>query len=138
VLEYILNIPVKREISVANLVFRGVAQFKDNTMTQAPVTVTYSLEQVLGQINEKLDDLKEDVTDIKLDISEIKGEIKTLEVELKGEIKTLSEEVKNIKEDVKELKGSTKNQIWTLIILLGTALIGTVIRFVITAMSHTS
>ncbi|EAZ90381.1 hypothetical protein CY0110_04923 [Crocosphaera chwakensis CCY0110] len=53
-----------------------------------------------------------------------------------------------LKEDVKELKGSSKAQIWTavtspalrgqgrhltLIGILGTAVIGTVIRFVITA-----
>lgn len=42
-------------------------------MSQTPITVTYSLEKVLGQINQKLerfqdklDKLQEDVTDIKI------------------------------------------------------------------------
>jgi hypothetical protein len=36
-----------------------------------------------------------------------------------------------VKEDTKELKGSQKAQIWTLIGILGTALLGTVIRYII-------
>jgi hypothetical protein len=58
-------------------------------MSQTPITVTYSLEEILGQINQKLDVLQKDVTDIKI------GQIK-LEAELKGEIKALETEVKGI------------------------------------------
>ncbi|MEA5534680.1 hemolysin XhlA family protein [Crocosphaera sp. XPORK-15E] len=76
-------------------------------MSQTPITVTYSLEEILKQINEKLEKLN------------------TIEVEL-AEIKT---EVKNLKEDVKELKGSTRAQIWTLIGILLTAVGGFVLRF---------
>jgi prefoldin subunit 5 len=71
-------------------------------MSQSPVTVTYSLEEVLKQINEKLEKLNK------------------IEVEL-AEIKT---ELKNLKEDVKEIKGSQKAQIWSLIILSFTAVVG--------------
>ncbi|WP_414574700.1 hypothetical protein [Anabaena sp. CCY 9402-a] len=58
-------------------------------MSQTPITVTYSLEEILGQINQKLDVLQKDITDIKI------GQIK-LEAELKGEIKALETEVKGI------------------------------------------
>jgi uncharacterized protein Yka (UPF0111/DUF47 family) len=58
-------------------------------MSQTPVTVTYSLEEVLKQINQKLDNLQKDVTDIKM------GQAK-LEAELKGEIKTLETKVDGI------------------------------------------
>jgi uncharacterized protein (DUF849 family) len=65
-------------------------------MTQSPITVTYSLEEILGdikqsirEVNQKLDTLQKDVTDIKV------GQVK-LEAELKGEIKVLEAEVKGI------------------------------------------
>ena len=63
--------------------------FEDNIMSQSPITITYSLEQVLEQINQKLDILQKDVTDIKI------GQVK-LEAELKGELKALDIEVKAI------------------------------------------
>ncbi len=78
-------------------------------MSQTPVTVTYSLEEVLGQINQKLEILNQ----IRVELAEVKTE------------------VKGLKEDVKDIKGSQKAQIWTLIGILGTAVVGTVIRFVI-------
>jgi uncharacterized protein (DUF849 family) len=65
-------------------------------MTQSPITLTYSLEEILGdikqsirEVNQKLDTLQKDVTDIKV------GQVK-LEAELKGEIKVLEAEVKGI------------------------------------------
>ncbi len=58
-------------------------------MSQSPVTVTYSLEEVLKQINQKLDNLQKDVTDIKI------GQAK-MEAELKGEIKALDEKVNGL------------------------------------------
>ena len=57
-------------------------------MSQTPVTVTYSLEEVLGQINQKLDNLQKDVTEIKIGQTRLEGEVKTFETELKGDIKT--------------------------------------------------
>jgi hypothetical protein len=65
-------------------------------MSQTPITVTYSLEEVLGQINQKLDKLQEEVTDIKIEVTEIKGELKRVETELKGEIKALDAKVDGI------------------------------------------
>ncbi|NEQ69721.1 MAG: hypothetical protein F6K21_30365 [Symploca sp. SIO2D2] len=85
-------------------------------MTQNPVTVTYSLEEVLGQIIQKIDrldgkveSLQKDVVEIKIEIvrleSEFKGDIKTLESELKGDIKTLETELKG---DIKTLEAEVQ------------------------------
>ncbi|MDJ0731074.1 MAG: hemolysin XhlA family protein [Crocosphaera sp.] len=84
-------------------------------MANTPIQLTTDLSEVLGQINQKLDNLQKDVTELKIGQTRLESDVSTL------------------KEDVKELKGSTKAQIWTLIGILGTAVIGTIIRFVITA-----
>ena len=84
-------------------------------MSNTPIQVTIDLSEVLGKINQKLDNLQKDVTELKI-----------------GQTR-LESDVSSLKEDVKELKGSSKAQIWTLIGILGTAVIGTVIRFVITS-----
>ncbi len=89
-------------------------------MSQTPVTVTYSLEEVLGQINQKLDHLQKDVTEIS---------IRLVKVETK-----LDTEIEVIKTDIKEIKGSQKAQIWTLIGILITAVGGFLVavgRFVL-------
>jgi len=90
-------------------------------MTQESVKVTYSLEEVLGQINQKLDrmddkfdNLQKEIVEIKVGQArletELKGDIKTLESELKGDIKTLESELKgDIKTLESELKGDVKN-----------------------------
>ncbi|NES24251.1 MAG: DUF4164 domain-containing protein [Symploca sp. SIO3E6] len=94
-------------------------------MAQDPVTITYSLEEVLGQViqkldrmddkfesfrkdvddkfenvNDKFDSLQKEIVEIKIGQvrleSELKGDIKTLETELKGDIKALETEVKGI------------------------------------------
>jgi len=70
------------------------------------VTIEQDLKEILGSINQKLDNLQKDVMDIK------------------------------IVQDTKELKGSQKAQIWTLIGILGTALLGTVIRYIILPFSQ--
>jgi len=90
-------------------------------MSQTPVTVTYSLEEVLGQINQKLDTLQKDVADFRT-------ETKVAMEGVKGEVNGLKGDVYSIKEDIKKLKGSQKAQVWTLIGILGTAVAGTAIR----------
>jgi hypothetical protein len=70
--------------------------FRIRIMSQIPITVTYSLEEVLGQINQKLDKLQEDVTEIKIGQVKLEGKLETLETELKGEIKVLEMEIKGI------------------------------------------
>ncbi len=96
-------------------------------MSNTPIQVTTDLSKVLEQINQKLDTVQKEVTDFRT-------ETKVALESIKGDINVLNGEVNNIKEDVKEIKGSQKAQIWTLISILGTAVVGTVIRFVITAM----
>lgn len=65
-------------------------------MSQTPINVTYSLEEVLGQINQKLDNLQKDVNEFRKDVNEFRVETKVAIQELKGEIKALDVEVKGI------------------------------------------
>ncbi|MGH2413397.1 MAG: hemolysin XhlA family protein [Microcystaceae cyanobacterium] len=103
-------------------------------MSQSPIKVTYSLEEVLARIEGKIDDLKADG-------AKLFEQIKNVEIGLSEQIKNveigqarLEEKVTALEKDVTEIKGSQKAQIWTLIGVLGTAVVGTVIRFVITAL----
>jgi lipid-A-disaccharide synthase-like uncharacterized protein len=50
---------------------------------------------------------------------------------MEEKVDDLEKDIESVKEDTKELKGSQKAQIWTLIGILGTALLGTVIRYII-------
>lgn len=77
----------------------------------SPIIET-SLEKVLDQIsqnlkqtNQKLDALQKDVTDIKV-----------------GQAR-LEERLTTVEKDIIELKGTTKNQLWSLIVLLGGTLL---------------
>jgi len=118
-------------------------------MSQSPITVTYSLEEILKQINYKLDKIDEKF-ETKLDTfqKETKTEFSTFQKETKAEFDKINERLSNLEKsqtkvetrldsieiDVKELKGSSKAQIWTLIGILITAVGGflvTVGRFVI-------
>ncbi len=96
-------------------------------------TIEIDLGKILEQINQnlaefrqetsqKFDNLNKEVTSIKVELAEVKGDIKALQ----GEINTL-------KEDVRDIKGSQKAQIWTLIGILGTAVVGAMIRYIVTA-----
>lgn len=96
-------------------------------MSQTPVTVTYPLEEILARIEGKVDDLKKDVGG-KLD--GLKSDVNDLKV---GQAR-IEERLTAVEKDITDLKGSQKAQIWTLIGVLGTAVVGTVIRFVITAL----
>ncbi len=86
-----------------------------------PSTVTYPTADILSRIEDKLDKLQD-----KIDKQSEK--IGAIEVKLTA----VETEVKNLNKDVTELKGSTKAQIWTLIGILATAILGlgaAVIRF---------
>ncbi|MDJ0511218.1 MAG: hemolysin XhlA family protein [Crocosphaera sp.] len=105
-----------------------------------PVTVTYSIGEVLKRIEDKIDSnqkqFKEDVKELKQDIKDVNTKLETLNTKVNNiEVKLtgIETEVKNLKEDVTELKGSTKAQIWTLIGILVTAVSGFIVavaRFV--------
>ena len=91
-------------------------------MSQLPVTVTYSLEEILKQINQKLDTLQKDVSDFK---TETKVAIESI----KGDIKTFDTRFTAVENDIKNIKGSQRTKILALIGILGTALLGTVARY---------
>ena len=80
-----------------------------------PITITYSLEEVLKEMNSKLDNLQKDVTDLKV------GQVR-LEEKLTGEIKALDTKVEGIDSRLKVVEGTQKNQVWALIILLAGAI----------------
>ena len=47
-------------------------------MSQTPVTVTYSLEEILKEMNGKLDTIQKDITDLKVGQAELKSEVKAI------------------------------------------------------------
>ena len=73
-------------------------------------TVTYSLEAVLTRIEGKIDKIDERLT-IEIGLTDIKGDIKVLDEKIEG-----------IDNRLRSVEGTQKNQVWTLIILLGSAI----------------
>ena len=71
------------------------------------------IAEVFGEIRQELKSINNRLTNIEIGQEEIKGEIKTL-----------SANQDNFKEQLLEVKGSQKYQIWTLIGILATALLG--------------
>lgn len=111
-------------------------------MSQTPITVTYSLEEILSRIEGKIDKLDEKLTD-KIDKLDEKftNQIDKLDEKFTDQIKRLDEKftekidkltvevatcttnINNLDKRVEKLEGTQKNQIWTLITLLGGSLI---------------
>ena len=88
-----------------------------------PVTIEQDLKEYLTKFDQRFDRLEQ-----KLEI--INNRLTNLEVgqaRLEEKVDGLEKGIKSVKEDTKELKVSQKAQIWTLIGILGTALLGTVI-----------
>ncbi|NCR56165.1 MAG: DUF1664 domain-containing protein, partial [Microcystis aeruginosa L211-07] len=82
-------------------------------------TVTYSLDVVLKEIkdsikevSQKFDKIDEHLTKVEIGIAD-----------LKGDIKVLDEKIEGIDNRLISVEGTQKNQVWTLIILLGSAII---------------
>jgi hypothetical protein len=73
-----------------------------------------NLEVIQERLEDKVNALEKDIEGVKED-----------------KVDALEKDIEGVKEDTKELKGSQKAQIWTLIGILGTALLGTVIRYII-------
>ena len=74
--------------------------------------IEQSLADFRKETNQKLDNLNKEITDLKVGQAEIKGDIKALEERLAG-----------VEKDVTELKGTSKNQLWSLIVLLAGTLL---------------
>jgi uncharacterized protein (DUF849 family) len=65
-------------------------------MTQTPIAVTYTLEEILGQINQNLADINQKIAKLQEDVNELKiGQVR-IENELKGEIKVLDTKIEGI------------------------------------------
>ena len=75
-------------------------------------TVAYSLEAVLTRIEGKIDKIDERLTKVEIGLTD-----------LKGDIKVLDEKIEGIDNRLISVEGTQKNQVWTLIILLGSAII---------------
>ncbi len=99
-------------------------------MTQSPVTVTYSLEEILGEIkqsikevNQKLDTLQKDVTDLKIGQAALTEKV--------GGIGKRLEKVENeqgtLVKDMSDLKGA-KSLIIPIVVAVTTSLVTLLIR----------
>ncbi|GBF78878.1 hemolysin XhlA family protein [Aphanothece sacrum] len=84
------------------------------------VTIEQDLKEILGSINQKLEKLDNRLNSLEIGQARLEEKVDGLEKDLES-----------LREDTKEIKGSQKAQIWTLIGILGTALLGTVIRYII-------
>lgn len=70
-----------------------------------PITVSYSLEEVLKRMDDKLDTIQKDVMDLKVGVA------------------TLTEKVEGMDKRLEKVEGTQKNQVWALIILLAGAIV---------------
>ncbi len=84
------------------------------------VTIESGLKEILEKLDRRFDYLTSEVSGIRTDVTAISVEMATVKTKLD-----------DIKGNIKEVKGSQKAQIWTLICILGSALLGTVTRFII-------
>jgi uncharacterized protein (DUF849 family) len=62
-------------------------------MSQSPITVTYTLEEILARLERKIDILEGKVDTLQKDFTDFKTETKVGFESVKGEIKTLDEKV---------------------------------------------
>ncbi|MBW4622410.1 MAG: hypothetical protein KME17_24020 [Cyanosarcina radialis HA8281-LM2] len=111
-------------------------------MTNTPIQITTDLSTVLERIERKLDKIDEkfeakfdalqkEVSDFKTEtfvaIESLKGDIKGVQGEIKGiqgDIKTLDTKIDGIDKRLDKVETSQKNQIWSLIVLAFTAVLG--------------
>lgn len=87
---------------------------------QMSVTIEQDLKEIFGEIKQKLEKIDDRLTGIEIGQAKLGEKVEGLESDLA-----------DLKENIKELKGSQKAQIWTLIGIVGTALLGTVVRYII-------
>ncbi|WP_013334511.1 hypothetical protein [Gloeothece verrucosa] len=65
-------------------------------MSQSPVTVNYTIEQILTKLDQRLDKIENKLDTLQKDVTDIKiGQLK-MEAELKGDIKALDEKVNGL------------------------------------------
>ncbi|ACK73419.1 conserved hypothetical protein [Gloeothece citriformis PCC 7424] len=82
-------------------------------MSQTPITVTYTLEQIITKLDQRLDKIEGKIDNLQKDVTQMNVRLAKVETKLEG-----------VDNDVKELKTTQKNQIWSLIALSFTAVLG--------------
>jgi septal ring factor EnvC (AmiA/AmiB activator) len=80
-----------------------------------PITIRYSLEEVLKRMDDKLDTIQKDVMDLKVGIA------------------TLTEKVEGMDKRLEKVEGTQKNQVWALIVLLAGAIATAGVRLFFTS-----
>lgn len=78
-----------------------------------PVTVSYDLVEVLKE-------LKQDIKGLNTKLDKQSEKLNTIEVN----IATLNEKVDGMDKRLEKVEGTQKNQVWTLIAILATAILG--------------
>lgn len=86
-------------------------------------TVTYSLEAVLKEIKDSIKEVSQKVDTLSQSVTERLTKLEIGQTEIKGDIKALTEKVEGVDKRLEKVEGTQKNQIWTLIILLGSAIV---------------
>jgi predicted nuclease with TOPRIM domain len=92
-------------------------------MSQSPVTVTYSLEEIFKEIKQSLNTLQKDVTDLKVDMAEVKTELKSIDKRLEKVEGTQDTLIK----DVSDLKGA-KSLIIPVVVAVLTSILTLLVR----------
>ena len=70
-------------------------------MSQTPITITYSLEEIIKEMNGKLDKLNNKFDELQKDVNDLK-----IEEKFTGEMKTLETNLQSVKKDVNDLNQS--------------------------------
>ncbi len=89
-------------------------------------TVTYSLDVVLKEIKDSIKEVSQKFDKIDERFDRLDNRLTKLEIgqaDIKGDIKVLDGKIEGIDNRLKSVEGTQKNQVWTLIILLGSAII---------------
>jgi archaellum component FlaC len=103
-------------------------------MSTTPIQISTDLSKILERIDQRLERMEQDITVLKIGQTRLEEKLEIGQARLEEKVESLKTEIGNVKEDIKEIKGSQKAQIWTLIGILGSAVVATVIRFVITTL----
>ena len=93
-------------------------------------TVEYDLKEILAKLDSRLDKFEANI-EARFDKLEAKIEMAQKDItDLKTSYTSIDSRIQKIEQDVTELKTTQKNQLWTIIGILGTAVLATVFRFV--------
>ncbi|MGB5769989.1 MAG: shikimate dehydrogenase [Crocosphaera sp.] len=90
-----------------------------------PSTITYSIAEVLKDIDRKLEAIQKDVTDIKIEVTEVKTEVRNVKENVR-DIKTVQNTLVN---EVADLKG-VKSLVIPIVVAVITAFLTLLARFI--------